>query len=48
MAGFFDAHVRAHPGTLRLVKLRELVAAEPLARLAWDAPGAVGPRPGWQ
>jgi lauroyl/myristoyl acyltransferase len=45
IAAFFDAHVRARPGTLRLVKLRELLAAEPLPALAGDAAdGACGAR----
>jgi hypothetical protein len=40
VAAFFDAHVRAHPGTLRLAKLRELALAEPLAVLASGASAA--------
>jgi hypothetical protein len=36
LAAFFDAHVRAHPGTLRLVKLRELLATEHVGASARD------------
>jgi lauroyl/myristoyl acyltransferase len=38
LGAFFDAHVRQYPGTLRLVKLRELAVAEP----ARDVPVAAG------